>query len=81
MSTILPWVAAFLFGAVAFAVGKRLQSIEREKRLQRKQSSRPLGPMFGLSNLNMRDTPSLFNQIASYQGKKKEKQEESIYDN
>jgi hypothetical protein len=80
MRTVLPWLAAFAFGAVMFLVGKYLQSIEKRKRLERKVLDRAFGASAKPSSVNVQ-APPLFGEMGGYQGKAQEKQGQRPFTN
>ena len=74
MTTLLPWLPAFLFGGILILVGKHLQSVEKKRRLARKAASQ-----YAAYYSQALSTP--IKELGAYQSKAQKKQEEGIYKN
>jgi hypothetical protein len=78
MRTLLPWLAAFGFGAIVFLVGKFLQSIEKKQRQQQKLKRSPFGITFG-SSVTFKSSTKQLGDLGPYPGPEKKPQEKPVH--
>jgi len=81
MSFLLPWLATFFCASLIFAVGLRLQRVEKKKRLAGKQSTHAFGEGPPLAALSAQASPSILNELGAYSSQGKQEQEKTQYRN